>query len=377
MSNIAEIRNSIVIYDDTVTPGDAAVSPSELSGLKGKTRPNGKYRYVYGILFTAAATATMGQGGAAMAAKKIWQLIKRVYLQLGGLDEPLIKSLSALDILKISQQMFRSLKSDMLSNYIRVTQVATNESPYDITTKVYMPLAPNFLNRESPNRLTGLVPLSAFVDADMQITPASSSTIDTLWTIGDIDLEVRLLCVDLDVAIPFVPVFQTGENKNGSLLEVAKGPGDTRYIGVMVTDTDDSSFTLPDAFTVTLDKQPVMAGVDPDRVIEELDLFRDVEFNDSVFPDSLPIFGTDDRELDEMPMCSDALVLEDVASGNSNACRILAVYAEELSDSAQVTIQTDHGVSKDVAVAAARELVAGKTKRTRALVTSTFAKTAE
>jgi hypothetical protein len=372
MKGITEIPNSIVVYSDDVTPGDAAISPQELSGLKGKTRPNGLYRYVYGILFTCAVTATPGQGAADMDCHKLWQLLKRVYLQLGGLDEPLVKSLSSLDIAAFMKKIFRLYSPDMLSDYLPVTAVDDAGGAAAHTVKYFIPLAPRFLDRESPYRFTGLVPLSAFVSADMQITPCTSATIDTLWTIGDITLEVRLCCVDLNVALPFVPVFFGAENKSGSLPEVMKGPGDTRYLGGMVAAQTDADFTLPDAYTMTLDKKPIHAGVDPDRVIEELDFFRDAEFNDGVGPDALPLFTPDNRELDAMPLCTDSLVLEDVAQNNSNACRILVAYSEELSDTAQVGIQTDHGVDKAVAIAAVRAMLDKKTKATRALVTDTL-----
>jgi hypothetical protein len=357
MAKIVQFPGSITTYQGTVSPGAKPFRSSELAGLvKSQRRPNNLFRYVYAVLTQVKFTPTYsGQTATALAASAVWQLLANYTLMLKRMTRPVIEHLGSLDTLKLTQQLLQYIDADRLSSLIPVAAIASSQSTHEQTVQFVLPLAPRFHQKDDPQKFMGLVPLSAFEGATLDTTVFASDTLQADWEIGDLTIEQRLLCVDLDAAIAYQPVFMTGTTMTNQQIDVPLGNFPVRLLGIMGTHpTGATSLVLPTAFSANFDGVDRIAHrVVADDLIENL-LFRDGDaFDDAIWPTSLRILSPDGQGLDQMPIINKSLIVTDAFAGTgmNNSGRLLYAWAEDLPEGDQLAMMTDFEVPASIAAA--------------------------
>jgi len=377
MAQIPRFLNSVVVFDADVAPGKGEQASSILPALVTQKRPNNLFRYVYAVMISCTFTPTYGGGqAAALVAKKMWQLVSKFYLKIKGIDTPLFRDLGSLDIIRIAQQGLRAIDPDVLSEYIPVTDLAAAQTGVEQEVHYLFPIAPRYTKggENEAQKFLGLLPLSAFAEADMKFTPVADDELQADWTIGDIGFRVRLLLTDQNKAIPIIPCFWRGSDLTGSDVIAPKGTNDARVLFLAACATDDTDFVPPTDYSCNIGSKVVLPNRHAADQIQELTLFRKETYNDSPFPVMQPILTDDGAGVDELPIADGPVTLNGIFSGQANSGRIIMLYAEQLSEAAQIQLQVAHDIDKDVATANVQRITAETNSDNRALVTTTIAR---
>jgi hypothetical protein len=249
-----------------------------------------------------------------------------------------------------------------------VVDLDTDSGPQEVICKLLIPFSPKWYKQDG-DRYTGLVPLSEFVNTDFWVTVINTATIATGWTIGNIELEVRLFTVDLDKAIPYAPVYADATNETTPRNAVPKGPGDSRLIGLMLATTDGTAMSAQTALQLEIDQKPYLTNRASVDLLEEEDTYRASAFN-ALCPAAIPLLSPTKRDLGRCLVSHESAVVD----GVTTSYRVISLFSETLDPNTQVLVQMGHGVDKAVAEAAVNELAAKDTDDTRGRVVSTIAK---
>lgn len=350
MPKIVQYPDSITIYQGTVSPGGKPFRSSELPALaKANKRPKGLFRYAYAMLTQVKFTPTYsGQGSVALAADAVWQLLANYMFMPKGTKRPVIENMGSLDVLQLTQQLMRYLNPDVLSSFVPVASIASSQSTHEQTVTFLLPFAPRMNDTNDPQKFLGLVPLSAFEGGTLETTPFSSDTLQADWTIGDLTIEQRLLCVDLDAAIAYQPVYMSGTTKTNQQIDVQFGLYPQRALGLMAKhQTGATDLALPSTYTVNIDGiERIAARNVADDAIENL-IFRQEGFDDAIWPTALRILSPDAQGIEQMPIIRKSIILTGVFGGiaMNNCGRLLYMWCEDLPVEEQTKIMLDFEVS--------------------------------
>lgn len=350
MPKIVQYPDSITIYSGTVSPGGKPFSSSELPAMaKANKRPKGLFRYVYAMLTQVKFTPTYGgQASTGLAASAVWRLLEDYFFMPKGTKRPVVEGMGSLDTIKLTQQLMRYMNPDLLSSFVPVSAIASTQSGHEQTVTFLLPFAPKFNDQNDAQKFVGLVPLSAFEGCALRTTPFASDTLQTDWTIGDLTIEQRLLCVDLDAAIAYQPVYMSATTLTNQQIDVPFGCYPQRAIGLMAThQTGATALPLPTTYTVNIDGvERIAARNVADAAVENL-IFREEAFDDALWPTSLRLLSPDGMGLEQMPIVRKGIVLTGVFGGSAqnNTGRLLYMWCEDLPTEEQTKIMLDLEVS--------------------------------
>ncbi|MCK9629400.1 MAG: hypothetical protein M0R37_12525 [Bacteroidales bacterium] len=342
-------RQPHVLIEETLdsTKPSYGTPRSANSALEGlEPRPADRYAYGSYLQYELDFTATPAGGAIDCEPEKIVQVLKSVFLSYAGLTPPRHNNISGLDIVRLSQQIDENLAPDVVDSYLPIVALDPARGAQAVHLCIIDPLGIQWPKGTS-GKETGLVPVSELADgADLRVTCIGTTVLDAAWSIGDIDLKVTLMTVEVDEPLEHVQVIEESEDYTTGKA-VLPGTGERLYSAIAITDDADGAFTQPVAMGVQVDGDMILANRRGADLVVEEDMHRLVGVNDFL-PAICPLITLSGRRLDEALPVRDKIILHNANDSHAGAYRVLVRYSKKLDRNTQRAIQLKHKVPAEL-----------------------------
>lgn len=260
------------VYSDTVTQG----STKQVNLKNLQPRPGGKYRYVYALLITLGGTLTKGGSAANLSYKTIWNILQSFTLKVGGKSR--FNAYSGYGLIHRMIKMDQVVSVEQIANYMHVADVSSTGT---LAQQYIVTFAPNLW--AGGKNLDGVIPVSELVNnSDCSFTlaadPLSGSSTD-IYSYTSATVRIDAYCVDLDAPIEIVHVEERCDSEaTNTWKDAATGP--RRITGLVVgDDSAGTDFTIPTAFSISVDGDIIATGLNGDDIIADGNQYRQFSQN--------------------------------------------------------------------------------------------------
>jgi len=342
-------RQPHVLIEETLdcTKPSYGTPRSANSALEGlEPRPADRYAYGSYLQYELDFIATPAGGAADCPPEKLVQVLKSVFLSYAGLTPPRHNNISGLDLVRLSQQIDENLAPDVVDSYLPILDLAAASGAQAVHLVIIDPLGIQWPKGTS-GKETGLIPVSELADGgDLRVTCIGTTALMTGWTIGDIDLKVTLMTVEVDEPLEHVQVIEESEDY-AQAKAVLPGIGERLYSAIAITDDEDADFTQPVAMGVQVDGAMILANRRGADLVVEEDMHRLVGVNDFL-PAICPLVTLSGRRLDEALPVRDKIILHNANDSHPGSYRVLVRYSKKLDRNTQRAIQLKHKVPAEL-----------------------------